>query len=140
MRRHQILITVIVLAAFVLVAVPAIGAEVTAEEYFTRGKAYYGDQNYGLASQSFREAIRLNPNYVEAHYYMGLTLEGLGMNRQAIIEFKAVRELAPNRSQLTCQEPRADGTGVAKSKTGLVRHLASGLHRTHWARVTLETQ
>ncbi|MCD6309176.1 MAG: tetratricopeptide repeat protein, partial [Candidatus Eremiobacteraeota bacterium] len=99
MRRHIALITGIVIIAFVLTGITIFAEDKSAEDYIARGKAYYNDQNYGPASQAFREAIRLNPNLVEAHYYMGLTLESLGMNRQAIIEFKAVRELDPNSEE-----------------------------------------
>ena len=99
MRKKSFLITAVILACFIFMGAAAFPAEGTAGDYFVKGKVFYEARNYDLASQNFREAIRLNPNYVEGHYYMGLTLEAMGMSRQAIIEFKEVRKLAPNSEE-----------------------------------------
>ncbi|MCL5035506.1 MAG: tetratricopeptide repeat protein [Chloroflexi bacterium] len=99
MKRKSIVIAVLVLTAILVMGMAAFADDKSAEDFFNEGKTFYNGLNYTSASQSFREAIRLNPNYAEAHYYMGLTLEALGMNRQAITEFNSVKELAPNSNE-----------------------------------------
>ena len=48
------------------------------------------------AMHEYEEAIRLRPDYPNAHYNLALTLEGLGQFARARQEFEAYLQLAPN--------------------------------------------
>jgi Flp pilus assembly protein TadD len=55
---------------------------------FNKGK-------YGPASDSYREAIRLNPNLARAHYNRGMALSRLSDSNGAKAEFQEANRLDP---------------------------------------------
>jgi tetratricopeptide (TPR) repeat protein len=63
--------------------------------YVDRGIIAYDSQRYAEALQDFQEALRLNPNNVNAHYYSGLTFMALERSPEAQAALERARELAP---------------------------------------------
>jgi TolB-like protein/DNA-binding winged helix-turn-helix (wHTH) protein/Tfp pilus assembly protein PilF len=53
------------------------------------------DWDWAGSEQEFKRAIQLNPNYVTAHQWYGLTLASLGRFAEAEAEVKRARELDP---------------------------------------------
>jgi len=55
-----------------------------AQEYYNRGRYAYDAGNYNKAVNEFQEAVRLNPNFGDAYFYLGKSYEGLGNDRLAL--------------------------------------------------------
>lgn len=68
-------------------------------DYLSEGKTLYLAQKYYQAMEVLQKAVELQPNNVTASYYLAMTLENLGLNRQAITEFKKIRSLSPNSEE-----------------------------------------
>ncbi|PYU86650.1 MAG: hypothetical protein DMG08_29455, partial [Acidobacteria bacterium] len=52
-------------------------------------------RNHRAAAIEFQEAVRLRPDYAEAHYNLGVALEALGELGQAIDAFRSALKLRP---------------------------------------------
>jgi tetratricopeptide (TPR) repeat protein len=65
---------------------------------FTLGDALGQQGRPEEAMAQYREALRLNPGYVNAHNNLGLTLVQLGQTDDAIAEYREALRLDPNRS------------------------------------------
>jgi Flp pilus assembly protein TadD len=52
-----------------------------------------GDWDGAIAE--YREALHLNPNNGNAHYFLAMALERKGNNEEALAEYRAAHELAP---------------------------------------------
>ncbi|HXS32070.1 MAG TPA: tetratricopeptide repeat protein, partial [Steroidobacteraceae bacterium] len=50
---------------------------------------------YIEAQACYREALRLNPTYAEAHFYLAVTLEKNGRSQEARLHWRAYQQLAP---------------------------------------------
>src|SRR6188474_1152567 len=66
--------------------------------HFNVGLAYYNLFNYPLAEGSLRSAIRIKPDYVRAHVYLGSTLSFANRYNEAIAELMKALEFEPNNS------------------------------------------
>ena len=64
----------------------------TPEEYANRGWIFYARQNYNKAQSDFEEAIRLDPDLLDAIYALGLTYKGCGQSMKAVECFKKAAE------------------------------------------------
>ena len=49
-----------------------------------------------MARGCYEEALRLNPEYPEAHFYLAVTLEKMGYSQDAKPHWQAYQRLAPN--------------------------------------------
>ena len=56
----------------------------------------YDANDMVLAKQRFGQALGIDPNYPQAHYYLGLINVGLGGSAEAKTHFERFLELAPN--------------------------------------------
>jgi tetratricopeptide (TPR) repeat protein len=65
----------------------------TAEEFVNSGWAKKTSGNLEEAESNFRKAISLNPDFVEAHYGLGLVLKAQGRRQDCIESFEKVIEL-----------------------------------------------
>ena len=52
--------------------------------------------DYARALSEYSEALRLNPFYADAHFYLAVTLEKNGQSQDARTHWKAYQQLAPN--------------------------------------------
>jgi tetratricopeptide (TPR) repeat protein len=68
----------------------------TAESWFILGIAYYDSGMYQQEIDSYKQAIRIKPNYAEAHNNLGVAYGKLGMHRQAIDSFKQAIRIKPD--------------------------------------------
>ena len=66
----------------------------------------YDANDMVLAKQRFGKALEIDPNYPQAHYYLGLINVGLGASAEAKTHFERFLELAPN-------DPEADSAREA---------------------------
>lgn len=89
----------------------------TAQDFLRLGWTQHaGEKKYASAEESFRRAISLHPNLVDAHYALGLALKALGRNAEAIHAFQKVTSLLD------------DGVLEDRVRAGMLRRLAIG-HR-----------
>src|SRR3990172_1894528 len=66
-----------------------------ADVYVDRGILAYDDKRYTDALQAFQEALRINPNSINANYYIGLSYMALEQYPAAQAALERARELAP---------------------------------------------
>ena len=87
--------TIILLAIIISMAVNANcanAAEVNTEAIlqYNQGIDFYKTGQYDDAISSFRSAITLDPNYIDAYYNLGLVLEYLQQYDAALTVFKQI--------------------------------------------------
>lgn len=91
-----------------------------AEAHSNLGWAYYGQRQYPEAIRAFREALKVDRNWVDAHYGLGMALKESGAGGEAVTSFEAVTRLAP---QLDNQ---VRGTMLAKLAHGHINQIQHG--------------
>jgi len=64
-----------------------------AEDWCNKSNALYEQGKYDEAILAYDEAIRMDPQYIEAWYNKGAALEALGRDTQAQTAFAKAREL-----------------------------------------------
>jgi tetratricopeptide (TPR) repeat protein len=60
------------------------------------GNVYHDLGRLEEARAAYEAALRLNPDYAEAHFYLAVTLEKLGRSQQARGHWRRYKELAPD--------------------------------------------
>jgi tetratricopeptide (TPR) repeat protein len=75
----------------------AIGSLETAEAYLMRGDDFSEIQEYDRAILDYDQAIRLKPDYAEAHNNRGYAYYWKGDATHAIADYSQAIELRPNR-------------------------------------------
>lgn len=68
---------------------------VSAEEYFSKGSAWYNKGELDKALGDYNEAIRLNPKYTVAYYNRGVTWDNKGEYEKAIADYNEAIRLDP---------------------------------------------
>jgi tetratricopeptide (TPR) repeat protein len=86
--------------------------------YNSRGASYNSIGRYQDAIEDYKQAIRINPDYAEAHYNLGIAYGELGRNQQAIDSFKqAIRLKQAARFKLGLAEAHYN-LGIIYGKLG----------------------
>jgi tetratricopeptide (TPR) repeat protein len=67
-----------------------------ADARFNLGNVLFNKGQYQPAADSYREAIRLNPNLAHAHYNLGMALTRLKDSDAAKQEFAEAKRLDPS--------------------------------------------
>jgi len=70
-----------------------------AEWQFQTGVAYYELGRYSEAVESFKQAIRINPDYAEAHYNLGVAYYKLGRYSEAVEAYKQAIRINPDYAE-----------------------------------------
>jgi tetratricopeptide (TPR) repeat protein len=65
----------------------------SAEIHYYLGRIYYTKNVLPLAKREFEEALRLDPHFMKAYDNLGLTLEALGDDDGALLNFRRAAEL-----------------------------------------------
>ena len=66
------------------------------EAHYNLGNIFHDLGRYPEAQARYREALRLNPTYPDAHFYLAVTLEKSGQSSEARPHWRAYQQLAPN--------------------------------------------
>ncbi|HPK86805.1 MAG TPA: tetratricopeptide repeat protein [Atribacterota bacterium] len=70
-----------------------------AYNWYEQGYNEYEKKNYSRAIDSYRQAVRLNPKFVDAYYWLGRVYFDLGEYQQAISNYKQVLILEPGNTK-----------------------------------------
>ncbi|PKP57479.1 hypothetical protein CVT91_10540, partial [Candidatus Atribacteria bacterium HGW-Atribacteria-1] len=65
------------------------------QTYYKNGYEYFLQEKYERAEQSYKKAIELNPNFENAHYWLGKVYKQTGAYDQAIEQWKEVLRINP---------------------------------------------
>ena len=66
------------------------------EAHFNLGNIYHDLGRFNEAQTCYRQALRLNPLYADAHFYLAVTFEKMGQSRDARPHWRSYQDLAPN--------------------------------------------
>jgi tetratricopeptide (TPR) repeat protein len=86
-----------------------------AEVHYNRGVNYGIFGKHQEAVEAFKQAIKINPDYVEAHYNLGVALGESGMYKEAIAAYKQAIRINPNYSDAYVN------LGVSHYKNGMYK-------------------
>ena len=67
-----------------------------AESLFHLGNAFYRDKKYENGEKSYKECLRINPNYAEAHNNLGVLLDDMGRKEDAEAECREALRINPD--------------------------------------------
>lgn len=73
--------------------------------YYDIGNELRTYERYAQAEVAFREAIRINPDFVDAHIQLGITLQDLGQSEAAEVAYQAAEAIEPGASAGLGQRP-----------------------------------
>jgi len=65
------------------------------QTYYKNGYEYFLQEKYEMAEQHYKKAIELNPNFENAHYWLGKVYKQTGAYNQAIEQWKEVLRINP---------------------------------------------
>ena len=95
----------------------------TADDFLRKGwMQHAGEKLYSSAEESFRRAISLSPNMVDAHYALGLVLKAQRRNAEAIQAFEKVVSLI----SAGVLEDHVRGTMLRRLALGHANQLTGG--------------
>lgn len=75
-------------------------AQPDAEAWFQRGNAEVSQQQWQLALDRYREAVRIDPNHAAAHAYMGNVLRQLGQPDAAMVAYDRAIAVKPDYAEV----------------------------------------
>ncbi|MGD9842220.1 MAG: tetratricopeptide repeat protein, partial [Steroidobacteraceae bacterium] len=84
--------------AFALLSTACSGAEERKVSYLHKGETYFNEQNYDKASVELRNALQIDPKYVDARYLSGRVAEKRGELREAVGQYQAAVDENPKYS------------------------------------------
>lgn len=90
----KILSSAIVVMSVLSAAMPAFAA--TAQDHFTQGRALIGQAKWTEAADQFSQAVKIDPKYSEAYYWLGFSYGNLDKYDQAISNFSKAIKNNPN--------------------------------------------
>ncbi len=68
--------------------------------FFQLGILQYSDKNYTDAAIALENAVKLNPQYANARYFLGLSYVRLGKNEEAIAQFTEIQKTNPDNKEI----------------------------------------
>lgn len=104
--------------------------QVAKRKYYERGQEYFGEGKYREAALEFRNAIKLDPRYAEAHYALGRTHLKLGRWQEAFKSLEKAVDLEPRhveaRLELAELHLLARNAAAARAELQEVEAIAPG--------------
>ncbi len=65
------------------------------------GVDHLSQEHYAISTPLFQEAVSMNPNFAEAHFNLGISLDGEGKHPEATDAFKKANELGAGNPKIT---------------------------------------
>ncbi|KPJ78503.1 MAG: hypothetical protein AMJ54_03220 [Deltaproteobacteria bacterium SG8_13] len=66
---------------------------------YNLGRAYYGKKQYSVAEQYFKKALKMEPNFSQALWGLGLTYLATGRNGEAVAALSGAVDISPDFAQ-----------------------------------------
>jgi tetratricopeptide (TPR) repeat protein len=79
---------VALLLLFMVMAVPAAAAPVTAAEWYSEANTQMNQNRFDMAIQSYNQAIALNPSFARAYFARGQAFALLGLHPAAVADYE----------------------------------------------------
>lgn len=96
-NKNLFILKTLILITFVIFSLnPIYSQETKAENYVTRGNTYYDEGHYDAAIKEFSEAIKLNPTFSKAYYYLANAHNQKGDYDAAIANYTQAIKLDAN--------------------------------------------
>jgi tetratricopeptide (TPR) repeat protein len=86
---HKIGLSLLILFLILILGSAIIYAQ-DYQTYYKNGYEYFLQEKYEMAKQSYKKAIELNPDFENAHYWLGKVYKQVGDYNQAIEQWKEV--------------------------------------------------
>ncbi|MEA3399366.1 MAG: tetratricopeptide repeat protein [Patescibacteria group bacterium] len=68
--------------------------------FFQLGILRYNNKDYSKAVSAFERAVRLNPGYLNARYFLGLSYVETGKKDEAITQFTILNQILPDNTEV----------------------------------------
>ena len=91
---HKTGLSLLILFLILILASVVINAQ-DYQTYYKNGYEYFLQEKYEMAEQHYKKAIELNPNFENAHYWLGKVYKQTGAYNQAIEQWKEVLRINP---------------------------------------------
>ena len=91
---HKIGLSLLILFLILILGSAIIYAQ-DYQTYYKNGYEYFLQEKYEMAEQSYKKAIELNPDFENAHYWLGKVYKQIGDYNQAIQQWKEVLRINP---------------------------------------------
>lgn len=92
----KFLIAVLLFVGIPVMAEPLYNASNEARLDYNKGVDYYKAGQYERSLEAFKRAVNADPNYIDAYYNMGLILEFLNKDEEALGVFKQIMVRKPD--------------------------------------------
>lgn len=92
----KFLIAVLLFVSIPVMAEPLYNASNEARLDYNKGVDYYKAGQYERSLEAFKKAVNADPNYIDAYYNMGLILEFLNKDEEALGVFKQIMVRKPD--------------------------------------------
>ena len=86
-------LAIIIGVSILMLSATSAFAQMTAKDHFNRGNDYYEQGDYEKALASYKEAIRIKPDFAEAHYELGRIFDKTEDGENAKFYMKKAKEL-----------------------------------------------
>ncbi len=84
---------------FTIVGCAGIQAQNSAQDAFDSGMALFNQKKYAESSEQFKTAVELNPNFSQAHLYLGKAYINQQQWLEAVKSIKTAYQLAPKETK-----------------------------------------
>jgi tetratricopeptide (TPR) repeat protein len=91
---HKIGLSLLILFLILILGSAMIYAQ-DYQAYYKNGYEYFLQEKYEMAEQSYKKAIELNPDFENAHYWLGKVYKQVSDYNQAIQQWKEVLRINP---------------------------------------------
>jgi tetratricopeptide (TPR) repeat protein len=91
---HKTTMSLLILFLILILSISIIDAQ-DYQTHYKNGYTYFLQEKYEMAEQSYKKAIELNPDFEDAHYWLGKVYNQTGAYNQALEQWKEVLRINP---------------------------------------------
>jgi len=91
---HKTSLSLLILFLILILSSSIIDAQ-DYQTHYKNGYTYFLQEKYEMAEQSYKKAIELNPDFEDAHYWLGKVYNQTGAYNQALEQWKEVLRINP---------------------------------------------